>query len=331
MTSPRLSRRHPPAALPLLALALLLPLATACGNPFGGSKSTPTPTQTATPTGTPTSTSTPTPEPSPTPVPPTPTPIPPASVSQGGFTVIHAPPGGASATATFEGRQYPMTPYVGGYWAIVGVGPLDDVGQFGVSVAYADAAGNAAGTADESLVVVSREFPAENIDLEPGQGVYAPADVQRENDIREQVRGQFTPQKLWSGPFIFPVQGDVSSPFGIMRSYNGGPISEYHHGTDFAVDEGTPVGAAASGRVAFAGPLTVRGNTVMIDHGLGVFTSYNHLSRIDVQVGQTVAQGQTIGAVGSTGLATGPHLHWEVAVRGVDVDPVLWTYEDVGP
>lgn len=330
MPSLRLPRRRPPAALPLVLISLL-PLLSACGNPFGGSKSTPTPSPTPTVTSTATSTPTSTPPPSPTPPPPTPTPIPPARVSQGGFAVVHAPAGGASATATFEGRQYPMTSYAGGYWAIVGIGPLDDVGQFDVSVSYADASGNAAGSADETLVVVAREFPTENIDLEPGQGVYDPAAVQRENDIREQVRGQFTPQKLWSGPFIFPLQGEVSSPYGIMRSYNGGPVSEYHHGTDFAADEGAPVAAAASGRVAFAGALTVRGNTVMIDHGLGVFTSYNHLSRIDVQEGQVVTQGQIIAAVGSTGLATGPHLHWEVAVRGVDVDPVLWTYEDVGP
>lgn len=316
----------------VLAPVAVLPMLAGCVGPLaGGSKPTPTPTATPTATRTPTQTPTPTSTPSPTPVPPTPTPIPPARAAQGGFSIVYAPPGGASATASFNGRLYPMTPYDGGYWAIIGVGAQDELGDFDITVRYYDAGGAQTSATTLPFTVVDREYPTENIDLEPGQGEFDPAAVEREMEIRRQVRGRFTPQKLWSGPFIFPVQGEVSSPYGIGRSYNGGPVSEYHHGTDFGVDEGTPVLAAASGRVAFAGALTVRGNTVMIDHGLGVFTSYNHLSRIDVQEGQMVVQGTVIGAVGATGLATGPHLHWEVAVGGVDVDPVLWTYEDVAP
>jgi murein DD-endopeptidase MepM/ murein hydrolase activator NlpD len=91
------------------------------------------------------------------------------------------------------------------------------------------------------------------------------------------------------------------------------------------------VGAAAHGIVAFAGSLTVRGVSVIIDHGAGVFTGYHHLSRIDVAEGQEVVAGQIVGAVGMTGLATGPHLHWELVVQGVNVDPVFWTFAGVAP
>ena len=105
----------------------------------------------------------------------------------------------------------------------------------------------------------------------------------------------------------------------------------HHSGTDFAADAGTPVIAAAAGRVAYVGLLTTRGNSVIIDHGVGVFTAYHHLSRIDVGVGEYVSQGEQVGLVGMTGLATGPHLHWELVVGGINVDPVSWTKPGVSP
>lgn len=89
--------------------------------------------------------------------------------------------------------------------------------------------------------------------------------------------------------------------------------------------------AAARGRVVFAAPLPIRGNSVIIDHGLGVLSGYHHLSEIAVAVGQQVNAGDVIGRVGATGLATGPHLHWEVIVRGVTVDPLVWTEREFGP
>jgi murein DD-endopeptidase MepM/ murein hydrolase activator NlpD len=101
-------------------------------------------------------------------------------------------------------------------------------------------------------------------------------------------------------------------------------VTSYHTGTDFVGDTGAPITAAAAGRVAFAGELRVRGGSVMIDHGAGVFSAYHHLSRIDMAEGQSVTRGQSVGAMGATGLVTGPHLHWEVVVRGVEVDGGLW-------
>ena len=89
--------------------------------------------------------------------------------------------------------------------------------------------------------------------------------------------------------------------------------------------------AAANGRVAFVGYLATRGNTVIVNHGVGVFTSYSHLSRFDVVEGQEVAQGQVIAGVGMTGLAPGPHVHWELIVGGINVAPVYWTYAGVAP
>jgi murein DD-endopeptidase MepM/ murein hydrolase activator NlpD len=172
----------------------------------------------------------------------------------------------------------------------------------------------------------------ETITVPPNQsGLLDPAVGQREEQIRSAVFAAFTPERLWTGSFTYPVSAPISSPYGIGRSYNGGPVASYHGGTDFGVDRGTPIVASAAGRVAFAGMLPIRGRSVIIDHGAGVFSGYHHLSQVSVVVGQPVAAGDLVGYSGASGLATGPHLHWEVIAGGVEVDPVLWTYEEIGP
>ncbi len=141
------------------------------------------------------------------------------------------------------------------------------------------------------------------------------------------VFGGLSEQRLWQGAFGFPLAGELrtTAPFGQRRSYNGGPVSSYHAGQDLGADGGTPVYAPAAGTVALAEPLQVRGNVVILDHGLGVFTGFWHLSQINVEAGQTVERGEVVGLVGNTGLSTGPHLHWEMRVLGVPVDPLQWT------
>jgi murein DD-endopeptidase MepM/ murein hydrolase activator NlpD len=129
-----------------------------------------------------------------------------------------------------------------------------------------------------------------------------------------------------------PSTAAIGDVYGTGRSYNGAPVTDYHRGLDFVSREGDPLTAAAAGRVAFAGELKVRGNSVIVDHGAGVFTAYHHLSRIEVAQGQSIAAGQQVGLCGSTGLVTGPHLHWEVTVRGVEVDGELWLKgQEIGP
>jgi murein DD-endopeptidase MepM/ murein hydrolase activator NlpD len=119
-----------------------------------------------------------------------------------------------------------------------------------------------------------------------------------------------------------------ASRFGSRRSYNGSEYSYYHTGLDYCGQVGDPIYAAAPGMVVFAGPLTVRGNATMIDHGMGVFTAYMHQSEILVNVGDRVEQGQIIGKVGNTGRVEGPHLHFEVLVGGVPVNPLDWLNQE---
>ena len=137
----------------------------------------------------------------------------------------------------------------------------------------------------------------------------------------------FNPTRYWNGLFRVPVDKfiKITSPFGTRRSYDGGPFVSYHEGTDFSLGNGTPVYAPAAGVVMVAEPLIVRGNAVVIDHGWGVYSGYWHLSEFKVTPGQTVQQGDLLALSGNTGLSTGAHLHWDMRVLGVNVDPLQFT------
>jgi murein DD-endopeptidase MepM/ murein hydrolase activator NlpD len=134
------------------------------------------------------------------------------------------------------------------------------------------------------------------------------------------------PEKLWSGKFQTPVPepSRITSNYGRLRSFNGSDYVYFHSGIDYGGTDQTPILAPADGIVVFAGELTVRGNATIISHGWGVYTGYWHQSRIDVKVGDHVTRGQTIGMVGNTGRVTGPHLHFDVIVGNVEVDPEEW-------
>ncbi|HLF28981.1 MAG TPA: LysM peptidoglycan-binding domain-containing protein [Anaerolineae bacterium] len=217
------------------------------------------------------------------------------------------------------------------YYGLVGVsaspvdGPLP--GLYPLNVTATDARG-AQVTVSASVQVASGRYNSEYIDLPPDrQGLLDPELLAAERNKLNAVWTIFNPTRYWSGPFGLPIADyrKISSPFGTRRSYNGGPFSSYHEGTDFSAVGGTPVNAPANGVIVLAEPLTVRGNAILIDHGWGVYTGLYHLSSIDVVVGQEVKQGDFIGRVGGTGLSTGPHLHWDIRIRSLNVDPLQLT------
>ncbi|NIS79232.1 MAG: peptidoglycan DD-metalloendopeptidase family protein [Anaerolineales bacterium] len=160
--------------------------------------------------------------------------------------------------------------------------------------------------------------PSETIDL---------AIIDPEQEMVEALLSPATPERFWEGPFHFPTDYYTErflSVFGTRRSYNRGAYYYYHTGLDFYGGTGVEILAPAPGRVVFAGSLVMRGSVTYIDHGWGVYSGYFHQSEILVSEGDTVVPGQVIGIVGGTGRSTGPHLHWEIWVGGVPVDPLKW-------
>lgn len=146
-------------------------------------------------------------------------------------------------------------------------------------------------------------------------------------DLLASTTARQTPQRYYDGPLSLPAAAAMNSPFGSRRSYNSGPVDRYHSGADFASAIGAPIFAAAPGRVVLSDRLNIRGNAIVIDHGWGVFTTYSHLTQRLVSPGDEVQTGQTIGTAGATGRITGPHLHWEVWVNGVPINPMQWVRE----
>ena len=151
----------------------------------------------------------------------------------------------------------------------------------------------------------------------------SPEEIKRANEERDKLRAIFdrvTPEKLWNGDFRIPLDGvTTGGNFGKRRVLNGQPGSP-HSGVDFPAVTGTPIHAAQSGRVALAQELFFSGNTVVVDHGLGIYTFYGHLSEIDVKDGDELESGQVLGKVGATGRVTGPHLHWGLTVERARVN-----------
>jgi hypothetical protein len=263
--------------------------------------------------------------------------LPRSPVPQGGSFFVVVEGGGISAvTVTFAGRTYPAARDGGGWLAVIGVGQRVGLteqqapGVYPVQAIVSLDDGEML-TLGGEVTVTAVDFPVEAIALDPSTAALLdPVLIERELAILRPALDEFTPRRRWDGFFVRPTTGPITDVFGSRRSFNGGPATGSHSGVDFGAEAGTPVVAAAGGRVVFAGPLPVRGNAVYIDHGLGVFTGYDHLSRIAVQPGQEVRTGEAIGAVGATGLVTGPHLHWEVAVGGYFVNGLLWLPPDEG-
>ena len=224
---------------------------------------------------------------------------------------------------TIGNRTYRLGAVAGGLWAAVGIAPEETPGLVTVAAQFSDDIGEDHQLA-AMVTVRAYDFPIDYVDLPPAATAGIDAEgVAEENRIIQVTFRGFSPagNGVPQG-FQWPIQGVITTMFGEARVYNGNTASvTYHRGMDIAANEGAPVHAAAAGQVAFAGQVAVRGNYIIIDHGLGVFTGYGHLSQLNVRAGDSVTPDTVIGLVGTTGLSTGPHLHWEAAAQGVFFDP----------
>jgi murein DD-endopeptidase MepM/ murein hydrolase activator NlpD len=240
-----------------------------------------------------------------------------------GFVLVRP----VSPEATVEGavgdRPLAFFPYADGVAALVGVDLEVPPGRLPWKVAVLESAAPPR-TAVGALTVEPRAFSVQRLTLPPGQVDLDPETIGRVEREVAQLRSLYqtiTPDRLWRGKFISPVTGaGPGEGFGARRIINGQPRSP-HSGADYAAERGTPVIAANAGLVALVGEFFFPGRFVAIDHGRGLYTLYFHLDRALVSEGERVDRGQPIGAVGSTGRATGPHLHFGVQMGLARIDP----------
>jgi len=229
----------------------------------------------------------------------------------------------AAVEGSLGGRPLSFFPYAGGHAALVGIDLETKPGTHPWRVGVVET-GREPRTAGGRVQIRRRTFPVERltvpramVDLDPETERRAVAEGKRLTTLYRTI----TPERLWRGRFTRPVAGtEPGAGFGARRIINGQPRSP-HGGIDYSAPKGTPVVAANSGRVALVADFFFPGRLVVLDHGLGLYTLYFHLDSVAIGEGQRIERGQTLGAVGASGRATGPHLHFGAQVGAARVDP----------
>jgi len=306
--------------LSLATLCLVVAALAACGGGSAGpnvvvSFPTRVPTLSGTPLPAGATTQTPTPAPEPELVLST------TQVYQGGTLLASVTGGVVSGEATLFGEQHTLIQGAQSKFTFIGVAIEQEPGTFQLQVDATTPNGTKAKlVADIQVLPTDWTVDALTFTDRQTNDLLDPYVVSDENEELAATYSTETAEKLWEAGWQVPVDSWISARFGEQRSVNGGPPEGHHGGTDIAAEEGTAVHAANAGRVVMARQMALRGNMIIIDHGGGVLTGYGHLAEFGVAEGQMVAKGEVIATVGNTGLSTGAHLHWEMAVDGVMVD-----------
>ena len=235
----------------------------------------------------------------------------------GGVAVIELGTGAQAPKASYDGKPVMVIKEQDTWRAIVGIPLTVKPGTQRIS----------SGGRDLSFAVGSKKYPEQRITLKNKRQVNPdPADIKRiDNELAIQIKAYrtFSPNTPSNLLLDKPVNGPLSSKFGVRRFFKGEERNP-HAGLDFAVPAGTPIKTPAAGKVILIGNYFFNGNTVFVDHGQGFISMFCHMSKIDTQVGQQLARGDVVGKVGSTGRATGPHMHWNVSLNDARVDPAIF-------
>ncbi len=313
----------PLLALVALALGSVTIVSAACGSANADSKSIQVTLVTQV---VPNPTATPVPGVSPTPIVPPELVLSTLEVYQAGAILVSVTGDITGGTANFLGRNFKLAKGKQSMFAFVAVDTEDPTGPQPLRVEVT-LANSSKATLQDTITVLPTEWTVDALDFteEQTETLLDPTVVSEEIAMLKTLYSGVTPEKLWDGLWEMPVNGAITARYGEQRSINGSVPSGHHGGTDIGAELGTPILATNSGRVVLARQLKVRGNMVIIDHGGGLFSGYAHLSAFNVTEGQRVEQGQQIGEVGSTGLSTGAHLHWEMASQGILLDALRFT------
>lgn len=234
----------------------------------------------------------------------------------------------AAPDVTWNGKFIATLTRADTYFALVGIPLSTKAGEHTLTVGYKNSPSSSV-----NFLVNAKTYEEQHLIIKNKRKVNpAPLDMERinrENKRLKEVKS-YRADRLIAQQFDWPLKGIMSSPFGLKRFYNG-QARRPHGGIDIAAPEGTPIVAPADGLVVDTGDYFFNGNSVFIEHGLGLQTFYAHMSRIDVKAGDRVTRGQILGAVGATGRVTGPHLHWSVGLNATWVNPLLLLPTDLPP
>ncbi len=228
-------------------------------------------------------------------------------------------------TGEFNGETTPFFPDGNGnYVGLIGVHALAETGPKPLSLETTMPDGSI--THLEQMVLLSSGFYGYDPIIYVDDIYVQPDTIAAEDEIINNILSQFTPTRYWEGKFQYPTDNPcVSGYYGQNRNYNDGALFYYHTGMDFGVcAQNLNIYAPAAGKVILAEEMIIRGNAVLIDHGWGVYTGYWHLSEFNVQVGDMVEPGDILGLIGNTGRSAGPHLHFEINLAGIPVNPQTW-------
>ena len=235
----------------------------------------------------------------------------------GGVAVIELGTGAQAPKASFQGKPVMVIKEQDIWRAIVGIPLTVKPGIQQIST----------GGRDLNFTVGNKKYPEQRITLKNQRQVNPnPDDIKRiDKELAIQIKAYrtFSPNTPSNLLLDKPVNGPLSSKFGVRRFFNGEERNP-HAGLDFAVPAGTPIKTPAAGKVILIGNYFFNGNTVFVDHGQGFISMFCHMSKVDTKVGQQLARGDVVGKVGSTGRATGPHMHWNVSLNDARVDPAIF-------
>jgi murein DD-endopeptidase MepM/ murein hydrolase activator NlpD len=227
---------------------------------------------------------------------------------------------------TFNSKKIYFNAVGDSFRAVVGIDLFMEPGSYALDIAAGSSSAE-----HRTVVVQKKEYPVQHLQLPKGMVELSPeneARVERELKLTNSIWPSET-GRSWDGVFVNPREGKISTVFGVRRFMNKIPKSP-HTGVDVEAEEGDPVRAPNNGTVTLVDNLYYSGNSVVLDHGQGIFTMFFHLSKVLVKSGQQVRKGDVIALVGSTGRSTGAHLHWGVRMQGARVDPQELIKLDLG-
>ena len=248
----------------------------------------------------------------------------------GDLIIIKADYAAASDTLAAESTLFnhaTFYPYEEGYAALIPTNCYDLPSDYTITLKAMNTEGSVITQEDYNIKLLEKEFEVQYLTATTSMTSINTADNAAHDQVYfDESKRSPIPEKLWEGLFIQPAEGRISTEYGVIRYTNDNPKPRRHYGIDFANKTGTPIAASNTGVVKLSMELITTGNTIVIDHGMGLYTTYMHMDSLLVEQGQSVTKGDMIGTIGTTGYSTGPHLHFSVWKDGVFLNP--WTLFD---